>query len=417
MIFEIYIWILAFIGVFVASLWIIVNYASKIYDPKKHKIKDYPFISIAVPIWNEEKTIIPTIKSILGQNYPKNKYEIIVVDDFSTDNSYNILKKFIAKLKFKNIKVLRHKKNLGKAGALNTALKHSKGEFFWSFDADSKASKDLLRNLIKRFQEPANSDVAAVVAITLIANQGRWVEKMQRLEYVMAAFTRKLLGSVDTLHITNALSLFKTKILRKVRGFDVGNLTEDFEIAMRLRYNGYRIVMCEHGNFRTHVPNTARGMWMQRVRWFRGFIHNNLKYRRMVLNKKYGLLGLFQIPLEVFILLTVFVSVAIFGYHSIKIVINFLSKIFIMGFGFFDYTFPALKNIILSMNWNLIFPSIIVLFFALYLYLAAHDYVGEKWRFYLPSLLYIFVYPLFRSMQWIHALILEFIRAENKWLR
>ena len=78
---------------------------------------------------------------------------------------------------------------------------------------------------------------------------------------------------------------------------------------MRLRYKGYRIVMCENGNFRTDVPNTLKGMWGQRVRWFRGFIFYNIKYRNMLLNKRFGLLGLFQIPLEVFVLLAVFLSV------------------------------------------------------------------------------------------------------------
>ena len=102
----------------------------------------------------------------------------------------------------------------------------------------------------------------------------------------MTAFGRKLLGSVDTLHITNALTLFKTNILRKVGGFDQGNLTEDFEIAMKLRYNGYRIVMSEKGSFYTKVPGTIKRMWMQRVRWFRGFIYNNLKYRKMISLRK-----------------------------------------------------------------------------------------------------------------------------------
>ena len=129
-------------------------------------------------------------------------------------------------------------KNLGKAAALNTALNIAKGEFFWVYDADSIASRDLLRNLVSRFFEKGNSDVGAVVAVTLIKNQGTWIEKMQRIEYIMAAFVRKLLGSVDTLHITNALSLFKTSVIRKLGGFDVGNLTEDLEIALKLRYNG-----------------------------------------------------------------------------------------------------------------------------------------------------------------------------------
>jgi len=414
MIFEIYIWVLAFVGVFAAVLWIMVNHASKFGREGEKKPERFPFVSIAVPVYNERDAIIPTLKSILSLDYPKNKIEIIVVDDKSLDDTVNIIEDFISSKNIKNLKIIRHKKNLGKAGALNSALRTAKGEFFWVYDADSFASRDLLKKLILKFQE-SKKDVAAAVSITLIHNQGKWIEKMQRLEYLMAAFTRKLMGSVDTLHITNALTLFRTDILKKIKGFDVGNLTEDFEIAMRLRFKRYRIVMCEEGNFHTHVPNTIKSMWMQRVRWFRGYIHNNLKYKKMVLNKKYGLLGLYQIPLEVFFLLAVFVSVAIFGYHIVKQVIDIGFQIFIMRFEILDFTLPTLKQLIFNLNWKLTFPSIAVLFLGFYIYLAAHKYAGERWRFYVPSILYIFVYPLFRSMQWIHAFVLEFGRAERKW--
>ncbi len=415
MIFEIYIWVLSFISVFVALLWIIVNYAAKFHKSEDVVLKEFPTITAAVPVWNESKTIIPTLKSILSQNYPQNKIEIIIVDDLSTDNTFDVAKKFIEHGNYKNIKILKHKKNLGKAGALNTALKIAKGDFFWVYDADSIASKDLLSNMILRFNEKGNDDVAAVVAITLIKNQGNWIEKIQRLEYVMAAFVRKLLGSVDTLHITNALSLFKTKIIKKIGGFDVGNLTEDFEIALRLRYNGYRIVMCEKGNFHTNVPSTIKKMWMQRVRWFRGFIHNNIKYKKLILNKDYGLLGLFQIPIEVFFLLIVFISIGIFGYNLIKLLINFIFQLLIMKFGFFTLTIPTLQQFLLDINFKLFFPSLTVLVLGLYLYLSAHEYVGEKWKFYIPSLAYLFIYPFFRSMQWVHAFVLELWRADRKW--
>jgi len=361
--------------------------------------------------------VIPTLKSILSQEYPEDKIEIILVDDLSTDATYKVTKEFLDKGNYKNIKLIKHKENLGKAGALNTALKIAKGGFFWVYDADSIATRNLLKNMIHRFYENGNSDVAAVVAITLISNQGNWVEKMQRLEYVMAAFVRKLLGSVDTLHITNALSLFKTGIIKKLGGFDTANryLTEDLEIALRLRSNNYRIVMCEKGHFYTKVPSTIKKMWTQRIRWFRGFIYNTTKYRKMILNRNLGLLGLFQIPVEIFFLLAVFTSIVLFGYQVIKMVIDFIFKLSIEQLYLFDFTIPSLKQFVLDINFKLFFPSMVVLILGLYLYLEAHDYVGEKWKFYIPSILYIFVYPLFRSMQWVHALTLELTGMKRKW--
>lgn len=415
MLFEIFIWIMAFLSTFISVFWIIVNLSHRSYKKPRVLLKEYKTVTVAVPVWNEEKSIVPTLKSILRQDYPKNKLEIIIVDDKSRDNTVKVASDFIKTLKGINIRLIRHKTNEGKAGAVNTALANCKGEFFWVYDADSFASKDLLKSMVLRFYEPGNSDVAAVVAITLIRNQNNLVEKIQRLEYVMAAFIRKLMGAVDTLHITNALSVFKTNILKRLGGFHVGNLTEDFEIAMRLRSKGYRIVMCEIGNFHTRVPNTIKSMWMQRVRWFRGFIYNNIRYRSMVLNKKLGLLGMFQIPLEIFVLLAVFFSIGLFGYHLVDSSVDVFFKLYILRAELFDFTLPTLKQFVLDLNWILLFPSLVVLGFGLYLYFSAHKYVQEKWKFYIPSFLYLFVYPLFRSVQWLHAFILELGRAERKW--
>ncbi|MBI2107056.1 glycosyltransferase family 2 protein [Candidatus Woesearchaeota archaeon] len=412
--FTFYIWSMAFLSVFVSLFWVIVNSTIKQHGNRLVEIKDYPLVTIAIPAWNEEKSIVSTLECILNLDYPKDKMQIIVIDDNSKDDTFAVTKKFISKNK--NIQLLRHNNNKGKAGAMNTALRYAKGEFFWVYDADSYASKELLKNLVCKFYEEDNEKVGAVVAITLIKNHGNWVEKMQRLEYVMTAFMRKLTGSTDTLHTTNALSLFRTKVIRSINGFDEGNLTEDFEIAMRMRSRGYRIVMCEKGNFYTKVPNKIKNMWLQRVRWFRGFIQNTLKYKKMAFNKQFGLLGLFQIPLEIFVLLTLFFSIALFGYHIFGEIINLVSMIYITGYNFFDYfILPSFNQFLLELNWRLLFPSLVVLCSALYLYIEAHRYVGEKWRFYIPSLLYLFVYPLFRSMQWIHAASLEIFGAKKKW--
>ena len=113
--------------------------------------------------------------------------------------------------------------------------------------------------------------------------------------------------------------------------------------------------------------------------------------------------------------MAVFTSVVIFGYHFINLLIDLGFQVYIQRLALLDFSLPTFKYLILNINWKITFPSFIVLFFGLYLYFAAHKYVGEKWKFYIPSLIYIFVYPLFRSMQWVHAFVLELGRAERKW--
>src|SRR3989344_1406712 len=341
-----YVWILAFISVFVSLFWVIVNSVANQYKKSNPHVKVFPKVTVVIPTWNEEKAIVSTIKCILGLDYPRDKIEIIIVDDKSKDNTVEVVNEFIFKTRVKNVRLIEHEKNKGKAGAVNTALKEARGEFFWVYDADSYASKELLK---------------------------------------------------------------------KVGGFDEGNLTEDFEIAMRLRSRGYRVVMCEKGVFYTRIPNTVKKMWMQRVRWFRGFIYNNLMYRKMILNKQFGLLGLFQIPLEVFVLITVFVSVVIMGINFVKEAVNLAARVFLARSTLFEISSGSTGQFFLGLNWNFIFPFVVVLVTAFYLYVQAHRYVGEKWKFYLPSLLYLFVYPFFRSMQWVHAALLEIFGAKRKW--
>jgi poly-beta-1,6-N-acetyl-D-glucosamine synthase len=408
MIFEIYIWLICFVSVYVSLFWMIIS-SKKL---KKIERKDIPYITIGVPAYNEEKSIRETLESLANLDYPRNKLEIIVVNDGSKDKTKEIVEKFISENKDLDIRLI-NQENKGKGAALNNAIKGCKGVYFGVFDADSKASKDILKNLIKYFD---SDEVGAVITAIKVHNPKTTVEKIQRLEYIFSSFIRKLMGMIGTLHTTHGvLSLFRKDIIKKLGGFDEHNLTEDFEIAMRLRYHNYEVRMCEEGWCYTTVPKTFRELWVQRVRWFRGFMHNSLKYKEIVLNKKYGLLGKFQIPLELLTLIFVFTSVSLIGFNFIKQLVNFFSRILIYGWEVFAFELPTIKELILSLNWNIFFPTIISLIAGIYLYFKAHFNVEENWKFHIVSFIYLFVYPLLRSLQWIHAFILESTNARKKW--
>src|SRR3989338_6054077 len=145
-----YVWILAFISVFVSLFWVIVNSVANQYKKSNPHVKVFPKVTVVIPTWNEEKAIVSTIKCILGLDYPRDKIEIIIVDDKSKDNTVEVVNEFIFKTRVKNVRLIEHEKNKGKAGAVNTALKEARGEFFWVYDADSYASKELLKNLVAR---------------------------------------------------------------------------------------------------------------------------------------------------------------------------------------------------------------------------------------------------------------------------
>src|SRR3989344_5464142 len=113
------------------------------------KLEKYPEVSVVVPCWNEERTIFKTVQSLFRLNYPQDKLKIFLVDDGSTDGTWNIIRKFS---KHKNVTVFR-KENGGKYTALNYGLAQSKSEFFGCLDADSIVDPEALVRIMSYFEK------------------------------------------------------------------------------------------------------------------------------------------------------------------------------------------------------------------------------------------------------------------------
>jgi len=134
----------------------------KLVNREKVKKRNLPSVSIIIPAYNEEKIIGKTIRKLKKINYPKDKMEIIVVDDGSTDKTYEIAKKFESK----QVRVLRKSKG-GKASALNFGIKKAKNNFIVVMDADSYLEKDALINCMSYFEK----NVAAVTSTVVVARK------------------------------------------------------------------------------------------------------------------------------------------------------------------------------------------------------------------------------------------------------
>lgn len=412
--FQVYIWFICFVSVYVALFWINVIAVEESYmkvSKIKKKVVGNPLVSIAVPMYNEENGILNTLNSLIEQDY-KN-LEIIVIDDASKDNSVKIVKEFMKK--HKNVKLLVHSKNSGsKAFGVNDALKIAKGEYFAVMDADCTASSHSLSVMLAEFDV---DNIGGVIAPVMALEPKTMVEKMQSFEYVAAAFFRNLMSNIGTLHNSNGvLSLFRTELIRKLGGFDEQSITEDFEIAMRLRYNHYNVVLCKHTKNYTHVPATFPRLWRQRVRWYRGFISTMYKYRKMTFNKGYGLLGLFQVPLNLFTLVLVFVSLILMTSQFFTWCYRIFQRLYVLKWEVFDiFYMPSIKEYILGLDVSFYFPVVLSFVAGLYLYYKAYKYINEKWRFHFASILYLFVYPMFRSLQWLQAFFMEVFKVQRKW--
>jgi biofilm PGA synthesis N-glycosyltransferase PgaC len=231
-------------------------------------------VDIVIPAYNEEKHIFQSLLSIKGLEFPREKLSVIVVDDGSSDGTLDEIKKFARGNKDLPITILRHKKNRGKAAALNTGLKFVRAPYVVTMDSDSFPDPGALKELLRY----AAKNAVVTPAVVPTKSKGL-LERLQAIEYVYGNYLANLLSGFNSqLVAPGPFSLFNAEILRSVGGFDETSPTEDLEIVYRLRREGYGIVMSPGARVKTDVPAKISELIRQRKRWHLGFFDVLKKY-------------------------------------------------------------------------------------------------------------------------------------------
>jgi cellulose synthase/poly-beta-1,6-N-acetylglucosamine synthase-like glycosyltransferase len=289
---DIVFFVYTFFSIYLLSLFL------ALYLPNKDKFFGYPKgkpepITIVMPCYNESETIGEAIESLLKLDYPKNMLEIIVVDDKSTDNSVEVIKRYTEK--YKNVRLIIHKKNTGcAAGPTNTGIRNAKYDYIAVVDADSMPDRDSLRKMIGFLQE--DKSVGVVTCAILVKKPWNLWRRIQAYEYFIIAFTRKLLEFVDSIYVTpGPLALYRKEALVHAGLFDTKNLTQDIEMTWNLLSKKYKVRMCLDTRVYSVAPSGFRGWWKQRVRWNIGGIQTLIKYKGFALKK--GTLGCIVMPI------------------------------------------------------------------------------------------------------------------------
>ncbi|MEW6722653.1 MAG: glycosyltransferase [Candidatus Micrarchaeota archaeon] len=365
-------YLVAFFSLFTVNVFILVYLKHrKDYLKPPEKTDWTPSVSIVMPAHNEEKTIAASIESILSLDYPKEKLELIVVDDGSTDGTYEAAKGFASK----SVRVFT-KKNGGKGSALNFGLKKAEGELVATMDADSFVSPGTLRELIPYFADP---EVAAVSPAVKIKQSDNWVREFQRLEYLMILFSRKLLSFLESVPVTpGPFSMFRRSVFDKVGLFDEHNLVEDQEIALRIQSHHLKIRSSMSAEVFTEPPDNLRDLIKQRVRWQRGGFRNYWKYRHMV-KPEYGDFGMYSVPMQ-FATIVAFFALLGLMLHS------FLTAPYYVNHIWFEA---------LGMSFSLVtfIGGFVLLASTLFLLLAVRSFQGEKVKLrYLASFVIFYWY-------------------------
>ncbi|MBN2014695.1 MAG: glycosyltransferase family 2 protein [Candidatus Altiarchaeota archaeon] len=285
-------WIIITFFFMVIFLTLLKNRKSIYEEPKPSN--EQPTVSVVVPAYNEEGTIREAIESLTAVDYPKDLYEIIVVNDGSTDRTAEIVSEYEKK---HNIVFINNKENSGKARALNMGIGKAKGELVACLDADTTIKPDTIRKAIKHF----NGDrIGAVIIRVSVKEPKNWLEKIIAVEYNMGlGFYLKIYSFLNCLYLTpGQCSVYRRNMLLEIGGFDEKSIVEDMEIAYRIQKAHYKIKCCLSAEAHTKVPDNVRSLYHQRKRWYSGSIMTIIQHRDVFFDRDLGNFGLFYVPVN-----------------------------------------------------------------------------------------------------------------------
>lgn len=295
-----------------------------------------PALTIIVPAYNEELTIVSSLRALLATGYPT--LHITVVNDGSTDATLETLRAAFdlrpvrrtpsASLEVKPVRgifaspleprltVIDKENGGGKADALNAGLRFARTPLFCAIDADTILDQDALSRIVWEFETHPDTVAAGGIVrvingssveggrITKVSMPGSWLPSLQVLEYLRAFLGGRIAWSRlrMLLIISGAFGLFRRDVVVEAGGYDPESVGEDAELILRLhrhqrdRGRPCRIVFFPDPICWTEAPFSLRVLMDQRDRWQRGLLQMLWKHRGMVGRRRYGTVGALALP-------------------------------------------------------------------------------------------------------------------------
>jgi len=396
---------LAFIAaIFLINLFIVSFYGLTLLDDKEEKpVQGYPGLTIIVPSYNSEKTVEECLRHVLAMEYP-HEVEVVLVDDGSTDKTREIASRY-------PVKIMHRKKNKGKAASLNEAIGQAKSDLVACIDSDTYPPKDLLMKGVPYLNDTAMG--AMTFYITVNNPQTIW-QKMQEMEYYFSFGAFPYLGArFNAVLVTpGPLTIFRREALEKIKGFDENNITEDFEMGLKLHRAHYKIGYLPI-SVPTEVPKTFSALMRQRVRWYRGTMFNLLLYKDFMLNSKYADVGMFTFPVTAAYVPITIVSFffvvargAHFAYDSLAQALQFAA------YG----QVPSMPFDILYMRADMLMFISFLLTYVFFLWVSL-SLIKEKFNAAkLPGfVMVLFVYPFVNAGFYVYSLYKEIAGSDLQW--
>ncbi len=408
---EIAIYTITFLAVYV-QVFLLVTFFQKRKELKQTTglpvpvLDHYPTVAVIVPCWNEEKTVHGTIASLLALEYPHDKLSVIVVDDGSTDTTWQEISTYEGNPR---VHIFR-KENGGKHTAVNFGIDHTDADLIGCLDADSFVQPDALKRMVHVFN--TMPDVMATAPSLIIHNPKTIVQFAQRVEYNMSSYNKKMLSYLGAIHVTpGPFSIFRKEVFQKIGKFKKAHGTEDQEIAYRMQEHHMRIYHCHEAIVHTSSPDTIKKLFKQRLRWIYGFIQNTIDYRRLIFKTKYGNFSFYTLPAGIIsICAVVYLSFALF-YNFIVFVIKKINQWAVVGFQGsvssiqFDPFFINTKTII--------FVELIIYTLVVFAVIMGSSITGQKKKLNWHIIPYIVLYSIVAPL-WLLKAVWNSIRGRRQ---
>lgn len=328
-----------------------------------------PSISVIAPAFNEGKTIINNIRSLMSLHY--NDFEVIIINDGSTDNSlekivkaYDLVKQdfvyeekiptseirgiYKSRNKAFNKLIVIDKVNGGKSDALNAGINFSQKDYIAAVDVDCVLEADALLIMAKPFLEETDKLIIASGGVIRIANSckiedgkitevklpRKFLPRVQVLEYTRSFLMGRMAWSRlnGLLLVSGAFGMFNRDVVVKIGGYNTALVGEDMELIVRMRRymaeqkQKYKVIYIPDPLCWTEVPATLKVLGRQRDRWTRGTMESIFIHFKLFFNPKYGTLGTmghpywfffeWLAPLFEFIGIIYFITIAILGFPN-----------------------------------------------------------------------------------------------------
>lgn len=233
---------------------------------KTPKLKEYPFISLIIPCYNEGEIVTDAIEAAANQTYPN--YEIIAINDGSRDNTGAVLDALA--VKYERLRVIHLAENQGKAMAMRMAALVARGEYLVCVDGDAMLHPNAAAYMVKPMIE--NPRVGAVTGNPRVRSRTTLLGKVQVGEFssIIGLIKRaqRIYGQIFT--VSGVIAAFRRRALQDCGYWDVNMVTEDIDISWSLQMRHWQIQFEPCAVTWILMPETIRGLWKQRLRWARG---------------------------------------------------------------------------------------------------------------------------------------------------